>query len=558
MVRNIFTRSQQFLEKQQNTILSAASVIQVAILISSILGFVIKRLLISNFFTYNSGLADGAALDAYYVSFRIPDFVFQLLVVGALSAAFIPVFSKYQDKDEEEALLVANSVINIILILFISISVVTFIFAREFNQFLTGDNFTVEQLALATHFTRIMLVSQTFFAISSFMTGIIQSHQRFLIPALSPLAYNLGIIIGIVVLGPVLGLYGAAIGVVIGAFLHFAIQVPLAMKLGYRYQLLFNLKHPGVKQMFKMMFPRTLALSVDQVEMLAFTRLATFLPAGNYLIFTLAQSLINTPVRIIGVPIGQASLPFLSKENAKNNYEAFKETFNNSLLQILYLTLPASMLIIVLRIPLVRILYGAKEFPWLATLLTGKTVAVLAIAIVAYAATQLLSRAFYALHDTRVPFVSAVLSLISSITVASYLVYVQQWGLMGLAVGSVVGSFIQSGFLLIKLFIRFKGISPEKIVGPLIKMVIASSLTGVFLWVPMRLFDQILDTTRTFDLILLTIAATGIGSLVYLWLSRLLMIQQLDAYLRLLDKLGNWRKLLSSTEESIEPTETTL
>lgn len=552
MVLNLFRNSQKIFEKQHNSILSAASIIQLAILFSSLLGFLRSRLLLSYFYDYNSGFEPGAALDAYMVAFRIPDFVFQLLVIGALSAAFIPVYSKYQNHSEKEAQDLANSMINLILTLFFIIAAAIFIFAYPLTQLLTGDNFTPEQLELATTFTRLMLFSQFFFAISSFTTGIIQANQRFLIPALAPLVYNLGIIIGIVGLSRIFGLYGAALGVVLGAFLHLLLQLPLAHKLGFRYRPVFKLSHPGVGEMSRLMGPRTVALSVDQIELLVFTNLATALPAGSYLIFTLAQQLMKAPVRIFGVPIGQASLPFLAKESAANQLESFKKTFLNSFHQILYLTLPATALLIVLRIPLVRILFGVKDFPWAATLLTGKLVAVMGLAIVAYATTQLSTRAFYALHDTKIPLISAIVSIFVSISSAVFFVSQVGLGVLGIAIGSVIGAFTQSLFLFVILSARLDHFSFADLLRPMVKMLISAALTGVFLWIPMRFFDQILDTTRTANLVFLTIAATATGGLVYLWLSRVFQIKELEAYLRLLDKLGNWKKVLSQTDETID------
>lgn len=559
MVKNIFKNSQKLLERQHNSILSAAGIITIAVFASSILGFARTRLLVSYFYDQNiSNLAPGAALDAYLVSFRIPDLVFQLLVIGALSAAFIPVFSGYHQKDQKQAFNLANSMINLILLVFVLFSIIIFIFAKSLNFHLTGTNFSQQQLQLATNFTRIMLFSQLFFAISSFMTGIIQASHRFLIPALAPLAYNLGIILGIIILGPTLGLYGAAIGVVFGAFLHLALQIPLAIKLGYYYRPIIQIKHPGVKQMGQLMLPRTLALSVDQIELLAITFLATTLPTGSYVIITLAQQLMKAPVRIFGVPIGQASLPFLSKESSQNNLEVFKKTFLNSFHQILYLALPATAVLIVLRIPLVRILFGAKDFPWAATILTGKMVAILSLAIFAYASTQLLTRAFYALQNTKTPFISAIISLAAGIGLSVILVLKTDLGVLGIAWGSAIGAITQATYLFFTLSKRLGGFNLGQLYAPIIKMTIAAVLTGIFLWVPMRLLDEILDTTRTLNLIMLTIAATGIGGLVYLWLSKLLNIKELDSYLKLFDKLGNWKKVLYSTEETLEHSDTTL
>lgn len=554
MVGIFFKNSQKLLERQQNSILSAASVITVATFLASILGLVKTNLLNAYYYRPLAGLPQGAALDAYKVSFLIPDTVFQLMVVGALSAAFIPIFTKYRHKKSQaEAVKLANSMMNLILIGFTLFSLLIFVFARQLNAFFTGPEFTSVQLDLATQFTRIMLIAQFFFAISSFVTGFIQANQRFIIPALAPLFYNLGIIVAVIVLSPWIGLYAAAVGVVFGAFLHLCIQLPLALRLGYRYQALVQWNHPGVKEMSRLMLPRTLALSATELENYVTVFLATTIPYGGTVwIMGLAQQLMKAPIRVFGVPIGQASLPFLSHESAANQLAQFKQTLLNSFLQIVYLSLPASILLLVLRIPLVRIIYGTKNFPWEATLLTGKIVGLLAIAVTAHALTQLLSRAFYALHNTTWPLAAAIMGVISNIFVASYCIFVLDLGLVSLAFGILVGAWTNFLVLFFALISRIGEFLWTELVLSLTKIIIASSLMGVFLWIPMRLFDQILDTTRTINLIMLTIATVGIGGMVYLWLANLFEVRQQDAVIRLFDKLGNWQKVLSSSEETIE------
>jgi len=553
MVKNFLKNSHHLFERQQSSILSAATIITGSVFLSGILGVVRNHLLVSYFFDSKT------ALDAYWIAFRLPDLVFQLLVIGALSAAFIPVYSKYKAIDQDHANQTANSMINLILLLFTVISVIIFIFAEPFNKFITGSNFSAEQLHLASNFTRIMLFAQFFFAISNFLTGIIQANQRFIIPALSPLAYNLGIIIGIVTLGPSIGLYGAAIGVVIGAFLHLLVQLPLAIKLGFRYRLALNFKLPGVREISKLMLPRTLALSVSQLEQLfIMSYLATSLAQkGSLTILVLAQQLFSFPSRIFGMPIGQASLPFLSKENAEKDLEKFRLIFVNSLHQILYLSVPASVVLIILRIPLVRLAYGAKTFPWDDTLLTGKILALLSISIFADASIHLLTRAFYALHNTKVPMLAAIISLVSDALLSWYLIFYTSLGVLGIAIGGTISTILQAIFLFIVLKPRIGGLSWRSVAVTPAKIVFASTLTGLFLWGPMRLLDQyVFDTTRTINLILLTATVAFIGAIVYLSLSKLLHIDQLDSYLEIFKKLGNWKKVLARSEETLDTSET--
>lgn len=554
MVKNILHTGSALFSRRQSNILSAAAVITIAGFVSSILGLVRNRILLTYFF---EDPLLRQQLDAYWVAFRLPELIFQLLVIGALSAAFIPVFGKYIDKDKEEAYRVASSVMNLLLIVFVIIGVIIFIFAEQFNSGITSTNFSHEQVVLAANLTRIMLVAQFFFAISNFLTSIIQSQHRFLIPALSPLAYNIGIIGGIITLAPKLGIFAPAIGVVFGAFLHLAFQLPLAKRLGFKYYPTINVSHQGVKTIVKLMPPRTLTIAVNQIELFASVYLATALSAGSLTIFNIAQQLMNAPIRIFSVPIGQASLPFLSKETEKDNLDEFRLTLTASLHQILFLALPASVLLLVLRIPLVRLVYGAKEFPWSATLLTGKTVAVLSLSIFAQSAIHLMTRAFYALHNTKTPFILALIAVAVNIGLAVTGIFILGSGVVGLALAITIATILQALMLFLVLRRRIN-LSLVHFSRPVIKMLIATAITGISLWIPMRLLDQfVFDTTRTVPLIALTTIAILIGLTVYYMFSKLLRIEVVQTFVILFQKLGNWRTVLAQSEEVVEATSQT-
>jgi len=207
--------------KPQKGILSAAGVLMAAVFFSRILGLLRDRFLAGAFFNP----ATSWQLDVYFAAFRLPDMIFQLLVVGALSAAFIPVFSQYLFTKKAEAWHIASSVITAGLVLFFLLASVLAIFSLPLSR-LIAPSFSTAQLQLMSNLTRVLIIAQVFFLVSNFLTGILQSHHYFLVPALAPIAYNLGIIFGIVFLSPVFGIYGPALGVIIGAFLHFLVQVP--------------------------------------------------------------------------------------------------------------------------------------------------------------------------------------------------------------------------------------------------------------------------------------------------------------------------------------------
>jgi len=546
MVRNFWRNGSLIFSRKQANILSAATVIMGAVAMSRLLGLFRDRLLAGTFFGGQEW-----QLDVYFAAFRIPDMIFQLLVLGALSAAFIPVFSRYLEKKEKEAYYLSSSVINFLMVFFILFALIVFIFAEPLVK-LIAPAFNPVEINLMVNLTRIMLLAQLFFCLSNFLTGMIQSHQRFLIPALSPVAYNLGIIFGIVVLGRWLGIYGPTIGVVLGAFLHLIIQLPLALKLGLRYSFVFDWRHPGVRQIARLMLPRTLALAVYQIELTVAVFLATSLAAGSLSIFYFAQHLMNLPIGLFGITIGQAALPTLSRESSEKGFDKFKKTFLSSFNQILYLALPASAILLVLRIPAVRIVFGAASFPWKATLLTGQVLAIFSISIFAQAIVQLLVRGFYALHDTKTPFWIGALAVLTNVSLSFIFIFRLDLGILGLAWATTLASFLQTGLLLIFLNRAIGGFDKKEFFIPPIKMGVATVLTAVALWVPMRFLDKfILDTTRTINLVVLTIIATLSGMMVYLVLSYVLKITELKSFISLAKRLGRWQEVLKKSEEMI-------
>lgn len=548
MFKRWFNNGKDLLEKESSSILSAAAIIMGATLASAVLGLIRTRLLIQFFYV------DPAIVDVFWAAFRLPDMIFQIIIVGALSSAFIPVFSRYLG-NKDESNLIASSMINVVMAIMVILSLLIIIFAYPLSHLIAGG-FSPTQLALMVNLTRIMASAQLFFGFSSFLTGVIQSHKRFLIPALSPILYNFGIILGILFLGKSFGIYGPAIGVVIGAVLHLLAQLPLAIKLGFRYHLSWDGHHTAVKEMSRLMLPRVLTLSLVQIEATAILTFSSWLSVGTITLISIAQQLANLPVRLIGIPIGQASLPFFTKATSKNDLESLTTMVNNTILEMLYLALPASVIILVLRIPLVRLAYGADSFPWAETVLTGKLVAILAISICARSLTHVLVRVFYALHNTTTPFVVNLLATIINVGLSYYFLFVIKSGVLGMAFAISIASLIET-MILTSLLYNLAHFSAANLLIPFSKMLGITLITSLALWVPLRVLDNLIfDTTRTIPLIFLTLTVGFIGLLVYIFLSYLFNIPELGVFARLAHKIGGWHKALSQSGETLETSET--
>lgn len=549
-----FTNNSSWLEKQQNSILSAAAVITVANILSSISGLIRERILISEFF---STAVSQQAYEAFQVAFQIPDMMFQLIILGAVSAAFIPVFAQLKKtKNEQTAFKMTSITMTILLLIFIAVSLVVAYFARPITIWRTGAEFTESQINITTTLTQVMLIAQVFFAVSNFLTGMLQAYQRFIIPAIAPVLYNLGILIGVLFFSSSLGIYSAGIGVIIGAFIHMSVQLPLALKLGFRFKPALSLKFPGVKPFFALMPARLLTISITELQNLSLGFFATSLGNLSFVIIRLSLRLMTIPIRLFGVPISQASLPFLSAESANNDSLArFTGLVIKSLHQISFLAYPASVLLLILRVPFVRLIFGTRNFPWSTTLTTGKVVAIIAVSIGAQAMVQLLIRAFHALKDTRTPFFITLITAGFYLISSWYFVFFTSWGVMGIAISTSIAALIELILCILLLNKKLPKLFSSAFWVPQLKMLAASFFMAVFLYLPFKILDELVfDTTKTLELIGLTITTATIGTLVYVYFSALFEVRELKLINKLFIKFEPWQKSLERTKEVLVET----
>lgn len=544
MVKNLFKNGADLLFRRQTNILSAATIIATTVLLSKILGLAKNRLLTAQF--------TPAEIGVFLSSFRLPSIIFDLIVMGALTTAFIPVFTSYLSKrKEEEANRIASTVLNLATIIFFFLSLILIIFTDPLVR-LIAPGLTNREIDLVITFTRIMIVGQTLpLLLGNFLTGILQSHKRFLLPALAPVVYNVGIIIGIIFLAPTMGLNGAVWGVVIGAVLFLLIQIPLVLRLNFHYRPIIEWTNRGVLEIGRLFVPRLFGLGVSQLNYLVTFSISTLFSARGITIFYFAQQLEQLPVSIFAATISQAALPTLSEENGKEDgLLAFKKTFLTSFHQILYLVLPAAAILIVLRIPIVRLVYGASElFDWPATVDTGRTLAFLGVGLIAESLINLLVRGFFAMHDSKTPVIIGAITVALNVSLSAILVLGLHFPIWGLALAMAVTDSIYAVVLLGFLYFRVHHMTFSELVTPALKMFAAAGLTGLSLYIPMKLLDQLVfDTTRTVPLIMLTSVAFAIGLSVYLFLTWLFDIHELEPFLAL---FGRAKRLLFAAEETV-------
>ena len=545
----LFKNGANFFKKRQEDILSAAFVIAFSVALSRILGLFRYRLLASYFGDQIN------LLDSYIAASIVPDAIFEVFIFGTIALAFIPIFSKFLSRDKlERAWTFSSTMITLGVLVFVLFSILIIIFASFIAPIIAPGVVAKDPLAqpLIARLLRIMIFAQLFFVISIFLTGILQSFQRFIIPALASVFYNIGIIISIIFLAPVFGIYAPAIGMVLGALLHLVVQLPLALSLGFKFKPRFDFKNRDVLDTISLMWPRSVALGLTRISDIVNIALASIVAIGSIVAFNFAQVLNFVPTALFAGSIAQAALPSLSIEFNAQRKEQFKKIFIASFHQILFLVLPAAAILAILRIPVVRLVFGAREFPWESTLLTGRVLIAFSIGIAAQAASLLLTRGFYAIRDSITPVKVNVVAVSLNIILSLIFILVFKFSIVYLA-ATYSAANILNAFLLLFLLDRKVNFDKKILMLPVVKMLVISLITAVFLYIPMKLLDKLVfDTTRTIGLILLTGIATLVGLLVYLFLSWLFKVEQIFIFSRFA------RRIISLPSKLVSPAPTSI
>lgn len=549
MVQNFLKKSFNILLARQTNILSAAFIIMATVILSQILGLLRTRLLFSIFGPSNT-------LGIYNYASILPDTIFQLTIAAALASAFIPVFSEYLAKGQEnQAHKMASTLLATGLTVFTVFSLILAFFAPQILAiFNGGQNFSHSDMDLMVNLMRIIIVGQLVFIIGSFFSALLQSYNHFFIPGIAAAFYNVGIIIGILLLHQYFGIYAAPYGVILGAIIFVALQVPLAKKVGFFFVPSFDfLKSKGLNRVLMLMWPRTIQVGVQQIGTIVLAAIIAFMaqPGRTNLLFNSAQTLMFAPVSLIGLSIAQAAFPVLSRE--KDNLADFKITFITSFNQMLYLILPASVIMLILRIPIVRLVYGADKFDWAATVLTGHILAFLSLSIFAQALIVLFYRAFYALHDSIIPLLVSAVSTVVLITLGYYFVIIQGMNIESIALAFTLANILQLIILIVLLDRKVGGLPKTLLLIPPIKIIVATLFTGISLYIPIKLLDQLVfDTTRTVNLIFLAGISSFIGLSFYLFLTWLFNVKEASTFLLIFKKIGNWKEILGKSDETID------
>jgi len=536
--KNFYKKTFQKLPNE--TVAGAALVVSVAGIFSRILGLIRDRILASSF-------GAGDVLDIYYAAFRLPDLVYNFLIVGALNAAFIPVFTDLiVKKKKQEAWQLSQSLLILEIVTMLFIGIILFLFIYPLIH-LIAPGFSFEKLEKTIIFTKIMFLSPFFLGISAIFGSILVSFKRFLAFSLAPIFYNLGIIFGILVLVPILGDIGLAWGVVLGAFLHMLIQIGFIKQIDFRFQRKINwsLIKNDLKKIIILMLPRSLAMGVSQINLLIITIFASTLTAGSLAVFNLANNIQSIPLGLFSIPFAVAVFPLLSSLSAENNFKKFSHILTRTIRRILFFIVPISLFFFVLRAEIVRVILGGGKFNWNDTLRTLSVLGVLVFSLFAQALIPLFSRAFYSLQDTKTPFFIALIS--EFINLLSLFIFIKRWGVIGLALAFSLSSIINTFLLL--FFLRKIIIKKDlqKTFFSVKKIFLTSLLASIVIYLTRYLISYFI-ILNTFWAVLFQLVVAGILGVVSFYLiAEKFKIQELKEF-----KTSFKIKLLGKENDSLE------
>lgn len=503
----------------------AASLVMVLFIASRTLGLLREIVIARQFGT-------SAEMDAYLAAFRIPDFLFYMVAGGALGSAFIPVFSGYLARqDLPGAWRLASAVINWVLLILIALGSLAAMFAPWLVRTLYGDfgDFSPDQLALTIELMRWMLISTVIFGVSGVVMGILNAHQHFLLPALAPAIYNGAIILGAWWLGPIWGVRGLTAGVVLGAAAHFLVQVPGLIQQRMRYRPVLAWRNASLHEVGRLMAPRVLGLAAVQINFLITWVLASGLTTGSLAALNYGWIIMLLPEGIIAQSVATALFPTLAALAAGGEKAEMRRIFGITLRNLLFLTLPAAIGLLILREPIVRLLLQRDAFDANSTAATAWALGFFALGLAGHAVVEIVTRAFYALKNTKTPVIWGIIAMIINIVLSLILMRLftrLDWAPHGgLALANSMAVMVEMTALLILLRPLMGGLAEPGLRRAVGKMVLASVGMAVALLVILPFLP--LGPTWLGGLI-----GIAVGGVVYLGLAVVMGSEELAAVRR--------------------------
>ena len=476
----------------------------------------------------------GNAMDAFTIGFRIPNLMRDLFAEGAMSAAFVPTFTRrLAARGRDDAWKLGNQLINVLIVTTGLLVVAGIVLAAPLVSLFAGDYAEVPgKLELTTTLTRIMLPFLSLVAIAAAFMGMLNSLQHFFTPALSPAMFNLAMIasgFALVPLMPRLGLppiTGMAIGAIAGGFGQVIMQWPALHRAGYRYRPMLNLRDPGLREILRLMGPGTLGLAAVQINLLVNTVLATGEGTGAVSWLSYAFRLMYLPIGLFGVSIATAVLPGLSQQAARGAPDAMRQTISSALRLMLMLNVPATIGLVALATPIVALIFERGSFTAADTAATAAALACYAPGLLGYSAVKIVVPSFYALGDSRTPALISVGSV--ALNVALNLLLVRFLGYRGLALGTAIAAVVNAATLLHVLRRRLGGLEDRRLVTALAKITVAAACMGLAAAAAERWWASVWPTSEVLGQTIRLGSAIAVGLVVLAGTARVLRIEEFD------------------------------
>jgi putative peptidoglycan lipid II flippase len=454
-------------------------------------------------------------MDAFIAANRVSETLFTLVAGGALASAFIPTFTSLLVKDDQRgAWKLASAIANLILLVLTLTALLAAILAPWIVRYILAPGFAANpaQEALTVDLMRLMLPSAVLFGLSGLAIGILNSKQVFFLPALAPMMYQLGMIFGVLVLSERMGIFGLAWGVLLGSALYLLIQLPALLRLGGQYFPILGLKLPAVREVGRLMVPRLIGLAFVQLNFWVNISLATRISQGSATAVYFAFTLMLMPQAVIAQSIAIAALPTFSAQFAQNKLEDMRSSLASSLRSVMLLSIPATLGLIILRQPLIELLYQRGEFTALSTQLVAWALLWYAVGLVAHSVVEIMVRAFYAMHDTKTPVIIGILAM--SLNIVFSILFTAAFSRMGwmphggLALANSLATMLEMVALLYMMRGRLKGLEGRRV---MIGFGQAAIATFVMALVLVAWMNQML----TQPVWLVVIGGVSLGAIVY-------------------------------------------
>ena len=499
--------------------LALGAVILMAGYVGSRLLGLVRTMVISNQF--------GASHDyeAYLAAIRLSDTLYQVLAGGAVASAFIPVFATYRARgDMDGAWRLASSLLTIAAVVMTPISILLMVFAPQVMS-VEASGWDRPTQELAANLARILLFSPVLFAVSTFVSSILNSFNRFLLASLAPMMYNIAIIGGALLLGGRFGVYGLAIGAAVGALLHLLVQIPGLVRERMRFRPALDFAHAGVREVGRLMVPRTLGLGMVQVNYLVNVYLASQLQEGSLAYLDYAWLLTMLPLGVFAMAISTAVFPTMAEHGALDKMDELRRTLVSTLRLILYFTIPASVGLIVLGEPIVRLLLQHGDFTPQATKATAYALGFFALGLTGQATVEIVDRTYYALHDTRTPVGVAALAFLVNVGFSILLMRFLSFG--GLALANAIAGLTEATLLVLLLGRRLEGVHLRVLTFPVAVFAFWGVAQGLVAAAVADYLGAILNTATLMGSLLQVGLSVGVGGAVYVGLSYAMRSQEL-------------------------------